>query len=177
MWHYYRRLDSMPIRTLALLMLNLHPIQVEEEGLPDQFDWEDVATQNALLVAAVNAGTIGAIDGSERPATADTNIVTSSAVQWLRTHSHKSLADRLDVSQPLPSSQRVKRKALIETLEKEWPTIESDLKRASANGLHTAKCGGGFWEIETAREWAQKSQRLVGQQPEPKPRNDLFGRN
>lgn len=173
---YYRLLDSMPIRTLALLMLNLNPEQVDKEGLPERFDWEDVAVHSDLLLAAADAGTLDVAEGSVMPTTVDTKVITSSAVLWFRSHGYESLSNWLDLSDSDSNRHCVKRKDLIDALRPEWPKIESDLKRAPTNGLSSAQLGHGNWDVDAARAWAKENLRLVSEKPQSKGFNDPFSR-
>ena len=43
----------------------------------------------------------------------------------------------------------------------EWPTIESDMKDATRNGLATAKAGTRNWQEATAMEWARAKGKLT----------------
>ena len=51
-------------------------------------------------------------------------------------------------------------RALIEAHIHEWPTIETDIKAASDNGLSTAKAGARNWWEEHTMEWARANGKL-----------------
>ncbi len=67
-----------------------------------------------------------------------------------------------EVDRPATQYRIMKRKALIDALMHEWPSIEADLSEASRNGLHVAAHadGHGKWNADAAREWARSNGKL-----------------
>lgn len=56
----------------------------------------------------------------------------------------------------------VNKAALIAQHKDEWPTIESDIKNASENGLSkAAKAGVRDWNEEAAMQWARSKNKLI----------------
>lgn len=58
------------------------------------------------------------------------------------------------------------RAALVKSHEHHWPTIQSDLKNASTNGLSKAKAASRDWNEALALEWARANNKLVEEAPE-----------
>ena len=60
----------------------------------------------------------------------------------------------------------LKKKALIDELSYEWPTIHADIQEATRNGLNDAAkvAKYGYWHLEGAHEWARKNGKLKNQQ-------------
>lgn len=62
---------------------------------------------------------------------------------------------------PAEKRQILKKTALVQELQGEWPTIKEDLSEASRNGLNAAKAEGhGFWDVQKARDWAESKGKL-----------------
>lgn len=59
---------------------------------------------------------------------------------------------------------------LVSAHKHEWPTIETDLKSASENGLAFAKAGPRDWDEACVMEWARAKGKLTS---ENKPANDV----
>lgn len=61
----------------------------------------------------------------------------------------------------------VKRGALIGRNERQWPSMERDLKDASNNGLGAAKVAGrhGWWHEPAALDWARQRGKLLTGDP------------
>ncbi len=53
------------------------------------------------------------------------------------------------------------KKAMIANHQKDWPTIERDIKDASINGLNAAKFSGRKWVEELALNWARANNKLI----------------
>ena len=71
---------------------------------------------------------------------------------------------------PAPERRILKRAALIEQHERDWPTIRADLNEASRNGLRAAaSLGGGMWSVDAARAWAEPRRKIrqASHAPEP----------
>lgn len=69
-----------------------------------------------------------------------------------------------ELAEEWPAEKRrvYKRKALVQELQGEWPTIDQDLSEASRNGLNAAKAEmHGHWDFHKARGWAQSKGKLV----------------
>lgn len=63
---------------------------------------------------------------------------------------------------PAEKPRVLKKSALVQELQGEWPTIGEDLSEASRNGLNAAKAEGhGNWDVQKAREWAEKKGKRV----------------
>lgn len=83
------------------------------------------------------------------------------AAQWRETRGMKSPQDK--EAAPVEDKRRaLKKAALIAELEKEWPTIEADLKEAARNGLDAARVDGrpGWYYVAGARQWAEPRGKL-----------------
>lgn len=67
------------------------------------------------------------------------------------------------VVEPVPTGPVLKRAALIKQHEPEWPTIESDLREASRNGLSVAQVASrtGYWNPEAALRWGKEHGKLI----------------
>jgi hypothetical protein len=63
-------------------------------------------------------------------------------------------------SEPQSNTVTMKRKALIDELRPQWPTIEADLSEASRNGLSAASVGNGMWDRDEALAWAKSRGKL-----------------
>ena len=63
-------------------------------------------------------------------------------------------------SEPQSNTVIMKRKALIDELRHQWPTIEADLSEASRNGLSAASVGKGLWDRDKAEAWAKSRGKL-----------------
>lgn len=72
-----------------------------------------------------------------------------------------------------PTKQPYKRAKLIADYKHRWPSIESDLKNASNNGLSAARVGSRGWDVDKAIEWANANNKIsaatVPQQASPLP--------
>ena len=53
------------------------------------------------------------------------------------------------------------KKAMISNHQKDWQTIERDIKDASINGLDAAKFSGRKWVEELALNWARANNKLI----------------
>lgn len=56
----------------------------------------------------------------------------------------------------------MKKKALIDEVLYEWPTVEADIREASRNGLKKEAHAGKHaeWDVDLARQWAKKNGKL-----------------
>lgn len=68
----------------------------------------------------------------------------------------------LEKTRPAEERPQLKKSALIARLEREWPTIEADLKEAARNGLIVARVPEkkGWYYSEEARQWAEARGKL-----------------
>lgn len=82
--------------------------------------------------------------------------------------------ERSDASPPVTVVKEVQptgpvfsmtRAALVTRHEHHWPTIQSDLKNASTNGLAQAKAGTRDWNESLALEWARANNKLAEEAP------------
>jgi hypothetical protein len=60
------------------------------------------------------------------------------------------------------ADRQLKRAALVASHERDWPTIDRDLRDAHTNGLHEAAHAGtrGYWNEQAALGWAQARNKL-----------------
>lgn len=72
---------------------------------------------------------------------------------------------------------QIKRSALKEKYERTWPTIDRDLRDASANGLSAAAKAGdrGMWFEISALTWGQKNGKYTPPDSAPKSKASPFG--
>lgn len=83
-------------------------------------------------------------------------------LSWCRDMTRQLLQPQATTPSPAPAPQAtpvvatMKKKALIDALEYEWPTIRKDLSEATRNGLKDAAHAGnhGDWNKDKARAWA-----------------------
>jgi hypothetical protein len=67
----------------------------------------------------------------------------------------------LEEKEPTEQPRLLKKKALLEELASDWPTIEKDIREASRNGLDSAKGGKhGMWNAKLCRDWAESKGKL-----------------
>ncbi|MDD2975683.1 hypothetical protein [Aquabacterium sp.] len=65
----------------------------------------------------------------------------------------------------------MKKKAFIDEVLHEWPTVEADIGEASRNGLKVEAHAGKHaeWDVDLARQWAKKNSKLKTAQAERHP--------
>lgn len=66
------------------------------------------------------------------------------------------------IAELAPADRRLKRAALVDSHQRDWPTIERDLRDSLINGLHTAAHSGtrGYWYERAALGWARARNKL-----------------
>lgn len=160
---YWRQCDALAIWQLAALMREVDPrAWAAGEVAGSHGDALELDCQQDQLIAGVYAGTLQLGTAQALPPTRDTYIVTSCVLSWLKTHDHPELADQLDRSLHVSAPETlVKKSELIKRHQRDWPSIEEDLKRASNTDLATAsEDRHGIWNEAKALAWASKNGKL-----------------
>lgn len=160
----WRQFDALAIWQLAALMRGVDPrAWAAGEAIDRNGDALDLTTQQDQLISGIHAGTLQSGKNELAPPTKNTIVVTASAIVWLRTHEYAQLANNLDRSLHAPTPENFVKKAdLIERHQRDWPTIEEDLKRAKENGLDAARTEShGIWNQVKARKWAEQNGKLT----------------
>ncbi|HRN64077.1 MAG TPA: hypothetical protein PLA98_04485 [Alicycliphilus sp.] len=161
----WRQFDALAIWQLAALMRGVDPrAWAAGDVIGHDGDALDLSNQQDQLISGIHAGTLLQGKNELAPPTKDTIVVTASALEWLRTHSHEDLADNLDRSLHAPKPEDlVKKEDLIKRHQRVWPTIEEDLKRANQTGLDAARTEShGIWNQAQALKWAERHGKLTG---------------
>lgn len=159
----WRQLDALAIWQLAALMRGVDPRAWAAGDVIDRHgDALDLGEQQNQLIAGVHAGTLQPGKNEQPPLTQNTIIVTNSALEWLRSHGYAELASNLDRSlHALSPENLIKKENLIARHQRNWPTIEKDLKRAN-KGLDVARTDlHGIWNEALALDWARRNGKLV----------------
>jgi hypothetical protein len=136
-------------------------------------DAMDLADDLRLVESAVLAKEIevaARTDGSVGP---DTHLTRDSLAAWANFHGYSFMAAGLGYvnkqsgrqtsssgsAAPAPRFPK-KRSVMVSQNLRNWPTIESDMREASRNGLHEARVGSRGWDEEVALNWARSQGKL-----------------
>ena len=159
----WREYDAVAVWELAALMAGIDPRALSDVVGPDG-DALDLSAEQEAVIAGVHAGAIECGRFEQPPITPKTVIKMASAIGWLRQHNRAPVATALDRTLHAPTPDRIiKKEKLIERYaDKNWPTIEEDLKRAKDNGLNVAQSGAhGLWNELLALDWAHQHAKLA----------------
>jgi hypothetical protein len=151
----------------------------------------DTSWEVRMLISAVLTHDLTSAPTNITAPTGTTKVVRTSLIPWLRTFGEYGfLADGLSsptstladaklatTSRPAKNSQGLAsnptrpqpgtptlfmtRFAMIQQHQREWPTIDADIRGACDNGLNVAKAGARGWFEAEAVAWARSKGKLI----------------